>query len=418
VPLFLQRVFLTFGITMLIDIALFGPGLVLPGVGVSLRRSVFLLILLVLAFRRMLKHRAFTRDEIAFFALLGTFSVFWGIVVPSSYGYLLPQSFADIAPWLGLLMIALWPWDAWPTLVQWRKFCKFVVAIAVLLALAHLGIWALLVANVVPPEAFEVTANLVSSSGDAGSFLRIGALEGGGFRVFWSSSIFLLGGIYFLAVTRRRPIKFRWLIALALCFLALATTGIRAFLGAMAIFVLLSWVLRRFYSTRRVQFPVATILGLWIISIVSVSIAINPSFLAAVGLSRDASDVERVEQAGALLSQFETHPLVGTGFGSYVYQVVRGAEAPFSYELVFYALLMKLGVIGIIVLILILGLVLRIAWARRFADVRVNEFALWTAFTSGLWFAGATNPLVTGFVGMTVIVLMLVEMRVRADESP
>jgi hypothetical protein len=416
VPLFLQRVFLVFGITMLIDIAFFGPGLVLPGAGVSLRRSLFVLILLVLAFRRVLKHRAFTRDEVAFFALLGTFGVFWGVVVPSSYGYLLPQSFADIAPWLGLLMIALWPWDAWPRLAQWQRFCKFLVAVTVLLALAHLGIWALLVADVIPPEAFAVAANLVSPGGDGESFLRIVALDGGGFRVFWSSSMFLLGGIYFLAVTRTRPIRVRWLVALGLACLALATTYIRAFLGALAIFVLLAWVLRRFYSARRVQFPIATILGIWIVAIVSVSVAINPAFLSAIGLARAESDVDRVEQAGALLSQFQSHPLVGTGFGSYVYQVIRGADAPFSYELVFYALIMKLGAIGIIVLILILGLALRIAWAQRLAEVRMKEFAMWTAFTTGLWFAGATNPMVTNFVGMTIVVLMFVDMRVRANE--
>jgi hypothetical protein len=206
------------------------------------------------------------------------------------------------------------------------------------------------------------------------------------------------------------------LIALGLACFALATTYIRAFLGAMAIFVLLAWVLRRFYSARRVQFPIATILGIWVVAIVSVSVAINPAFLSTIGLARDQSDVDRVEQAAALLSQFETHPLVGTGFGSYVYQVIRAADAPYSYELVFYALIMKLGAIGISVLILILGLALRIARARSLAEVRVNEFALWTAFTTGLWFAGATNPMVTNFVGMTIVVLMFVDMRVRANE--
>jgi hypothetical protein len=417
VALFLQRVFLISGITLLIDIAFFGPGLVLPGTGVSIRRPLFVFMLVLLAFRRAMRQRAFTILEVAFVALLGTFGVFWGIVVPSSYGYLLPQSFADISPWLGLLTIALWPWDAWPEEAQWQGFCKFLVVVTVLLALAHLGISALLITGVVSVDVFSAAADLISSSADGQSFLKIVALEGGQYRVYWSSSIFLLGGIYFLAVTRPRPVTIRWLIALGLACFALATTYIRAFLGALAIFVLLGWVLRRLYSAARVEFPIATILGIWMFGIISVSIAINPTFLATVGLARDESDVDRVEQAGALLAQFQSHPLVGTGFGSYVFQVVRGADAPYSYELVFYALIMKLGVIGTIVLILILGLALRLVWARRLASTRKADFARWTAFTTGLWFCGATNPMVTNFVGMTIVVLIFVDMRVRANAT-
>lgn len=401
---------------MLVDIAFFGPGLVVPGLGVSLRRSLFLLILLVLAFRRAMRRSSFTNAEVGFVALLGAFGVFWGIVVPSSYGYLLSLSFADISPWLGMLILALWPWDSWPALAQWKKFCSFLVVVTVLLALAHLGIWALLETNFVTPEFFSVTANLVSAGSDGDSFLRIAELEGGGFRVFWSSSIFLLGGIYFLSVTRPRPIKIRWLVALGMAVFALGATYIRAFLGAITIFVVLTYVLRRFYAARRIQFPIATILGIWLIGIVSVSIAINPTFLSTIGLARDASDVDRVEQAGALLSQFQAHPLLGTGFGSYVYQVIRGGDAPYSYELVFYALIMKLGVIGMIALISILGLALKLAGARKLASTRARDFALWTAFTTGLWFAGATNPMVTNFVGMSIVVLVFVDMRVRANE--
>jgi hypothetical protein len=416
VPLFLQRVFLISGITMLVDTAFFGPGLVVPGLGISLRRSLFILILLVLAFRRSMQRSSLTHAEVAFVALIGAFGLFWGIVVPSSYGYLLSQSFVDISPWLGLLILALWPWDAWPAMAQWQRFCNFLVVVTVLLALAHLGIWALLVTNFVSPEVFSVAANLVSAGSDGDSFLRIAELDGGGFRVFWSSSIFLLGGIYFLAVTRPRPMKVRWFVALGLAILALGATYIRAFLGAITIFVLLTYLLRKFYASRQVQFPIVTILGIWVVGIVSVSVAINPTFLSTIGLARDASDVDRVEQATALLSQFQAHPLVGTGFGSYVYQVIRGADAPYSYELVFYALLMKLGVIGMIALVLILGLALKLAGARKVASTRSSDFALWTAFMTGLWFAGATNPMVTNFVGMTIVVLVFVDMRVRANE--
>lgn len=403
---------------MLLDIAFFGPGLVIPVLGISLRRTLFALILLVLCFRRLISSRIFTNDEVAFLTLLAAFALFWGMVIPYSYGYVISQSFADISPWLGLLILALWPWDAWPAEAQWKKFCGFLIWIAVLLAIVHLGIWALLVSNIVSAEAFAITANLVSANGEGDSFLRLVPLDNGQYRVFWSSSIFLLGGIYFLSVSRKSSNTGLWISALALACFALAATYIRAFLGALAIFAVASVLLRRLYKSTLIKWPIATVLALWVAAIVSVSVAISPAVLGALGLARDASDVERVEQSTALLAQFNAHPILGTGFGSYVHQVIRAAEAPFSYELVFYALLMKLGIIGILVLLLVLAAGLKVALAQDMAIHRPDNYAIWLAFTTGLWFAGATNPMVTNFVGMTIVVLLLVDMRVRSSATP
>jgi O-antigen ligase len=115
--------------------------------------------------------------------------------------------------------------------------------------------------------------------------------------------------------------------------------------------------------------------------------------------------------AGALLSQFSEHPWLGTGFGSYVSQNIRSEAAPWSYELVFHSLLMKIGVVGIVMVLVILGMALRVADVRACARANPRRFAIWTAFTTAFWFAGATNPLVTNFAGMSIIVLLLVDMR-------
>jgi hypothetical protein len=412
--LILQRVFLVSGIMILVDIAFFGPGIVVPGLGVSLRRIMFVVILGALGFRRLIATRPFTNDEVAFLALILAFAVFWGMAIPLSYGYPLAYSFADVSPWLGLVIVALWPWDAWPVEGQWRKFCRFIVGAMIVLALAHIAIWALLVSDIVPKEAFELTANLASANGDD-SFLRIVPLNDGQFRVFWSSSIFLLGGIYFLFVSRKTATKLWWWVALTLACLALATTYIRAFLGAIAIFFFLAALFGYVYRQRPIRLPIATVLIMWVSSILFVSVAINPAILSAIGLARDESDLDRIEQSAALLAQFTSHPIFGTGFGSYVYQVVRATETPFSYELVFYALLMKLGVAGILMLLAILVLGLRITLASQLAARRPINFATWLAFTTGLWFAGATNPMATNFVGMTIIVLLFIDMRIRAS---
>jgi len=402
---------------MLIDLAFFGPGLTLPFLNISLRRTLFVIILATLVFRRLLSSRSFTTDEVAFVTLLLAFGMIWGILLPSSYGYSFSQSFADISPWMGLITFALWPWNAWPTEGQWNRFCKFVIAISILLAVVHIGIWGLLVTNVISPDLFALTANFVSSGGNGESFLVLVPLDNGQYRVFWSSSVFLLGGVYFLSVSRHSRTRKVWLAELALVCFALGTTYIRAFLGAILIFAIIAVLHLRFYQRRTVRWPIGTILGFWLASIISVSIAINPAFLDAIGLARDASDVERVEQSTALLAQFGSHPLLGSGFGSYVSNSIRGTDAPFSYELFFYALLMKLGILGVFTLLLVLGLALKVALARKLAARRSDKFAVWLAFTTGLWFAGATNPMVTNFAGMTIVVLLLVDMRVRSSAT-
>jgi hypothetical protein len=74
-------------------------------------------------------------------------------------------------------------------------------------------------------------------------------------------------------------------------------------------------------------------------------------------------------------------------------------------------MLMKLGIVGMLLLLLILGLTLDIAAIRTRAPANPRRFHMWLAFTTSFWFAGATNPIVTNFIGMAIIVLLLVDMR-------
>jgi hypothetical protein len=94
-----------------------------------------------------------------------------------------------------------------------------------------------------------------------------------------------------------------------------------------------------------------------------------------------------------------------------VAQDIRSTVGNFSYELVFHALLMKVGIVGIVLLVVILGVALDVAGVAARARANPRMFAIWAAFTTGFWFAGATNPMVTNFVGMAIIVLLLVDMR-------
>jgi hypothetical protein len=411
VPL-LDRIFLFCGLLMLVDLAFFGSGLLLPGIGLSVRRMLFVIILLVAALRRLLARKPFTRTEVALLLLMLVLVGLWTLALPASYGYSLGIALGDVSPWLGLALLAVWPWDAWPLESQWYRFRRFFVALAVTLALIHLGIWASLVTNVTSPGLLVAATSLLpTNAGEDSVFFSISALSSGSYRIYWSSSIFLMGGLYFLVAYRPARVTFSWALALALVCAALFVTYIRSFLAAGALFCVLPWLFKLRSERGAALNAKVTVLAMWIVGVALVCIAIDPSVLEALQLSRDVSDTERIDQASALLGQFATHPVLGTGFGSYVTQHVRLGELPSAYELVFHALLMKVGVVGMILLVAILALSLDIAGIASRARVNPRRFASWVAFTTGFWFAGATNPIVTNFIGMAIIVLLLVDMR-------
>jgi hypothetical protein len=408
----LDRIFRVCGLIMLVDLAFFGAGLVLPGIGMSLRRVLFVIVLLVAGLRRMLSRRPFTAPEVVLLMLIFMLVGIWTIVLPASYGFSPGVAVGDVSPWLGLVLLAIWPWDAWPSEAQWKRFRDFFVTLSVILALVHIGLWAALVADIVSPAlVYAATSFLPTSAGEDSTFLSIGEMPGGFFRIYWSSSIFLMGGLYFLIAYRPSRLTRSWLAALVLVCAALFITLIRSFLAAGVLFCVLPWLFRRLNARNIAVNPRLKVLVVWIVGVALVCVAIDPNVLAALQLSREGSDSERVDQASALLGQFAAHPLLGTGFGSYASQHVRLDEIPYAYELVFHALLMKLGVVGLVLLLAILGVALDVAGFSARARANPQLFASWLAFTTGFWFAGATNPIVTNFIGMSIIVLILVDVR-------
>ena len=406
----LERAFLVCGIFLTLDLAFFGPGLLIPGIGIEARRLLLIMLLVAAVVRRMQTPRPLSGSDMALVSWIAVLLLVWAIALPASYGYARAQSLADAEPWTALVVLAVWPWSAWPYPGQWTAFRRFLLVICAILAILHVFIWALLTAGVISPAMLAFTARLVSArGGNAEGFIRV-ALVGGSYRVYWSSSIFLLGGLYFLAMYRPQSRHLGWYAQVLLIAFALWTTHIRAFLGAIAIFICLKFVLKQTLWMRNVSRPQMRVLALWMAGVAVVAIAMNPVVLHALQLSRSVSDVERVVQARALLGRFENSPMFGTGFGSYAAQYVRTEGAPYSYELVFEALLMKLGLGGAIVLLCCLYSTLRVSTSGGICECNSGRMETWAAFTTGFWFSGATNPMVTNFAGMAVMVLLLVDM--------
>lgn len=116
-----------------------------------------------------------------------------------------------------------------------------------------------------------------------------------------------------------------------------------------------------------------------------------------------ASDQTREIQMHALLKEFQEHPLMGKGIGSYSERVIRDKKNYHSYEVQWIAFLMQLGTIGIILLSVPL-----IGIARQFLyyPLDAQNLSLFILFMSWLS-AGFFNPFLISLASGIVYALFI-----------
>jgi hypothetical protein len=124
---------------------------------------------------------------------------------------------------------------------------------------------------------------------------------------------------------------------------------------------------------------------------------------------------ERVNQIAPLLRVWESSPAFGRGFGAYAPDYVRVPEAPYSYENTFYALLAKLGTVGMLGLAAALAYWSGGAWTARH---RAPDAAPFLGALTTLLLASMTNPMLLNFVGMTNLAALLVQWTVVSATAP
>lgn len=112
----------------------------------------------------------------------------------------------------------------------------------------------------------------------------------------------------------------------------------------------------------------------------------------------------KLEQMKKLTEKWLKSPLFGWGYGSYVEGYLRSETSPFSYEMQLFALLMKIGIVGIGIWFLFFcaQAVLQIKYGKH----RRNRFAAWVFLAVAMAVCVQTNPLLICFTGMSVILLI------------
>lgn len=114
----------------------------------------------------------------------------------------------------------------------------------------------------------------------------------------------------------------------------------------------------------------------------------------------------KLEQGKRLTQKWLQAPVFGWGYGSYIEDYLRSEEAPFSYEMQFFALLMKIGIAGMAVwAALIIVLVKRMVQKNIKQDF--NKMSSWLFLLLAMMICVQTNPLLISFTGMSVVLLIV-----------
>jgi hypothetical protein len=116
----------------------------------------------------------------------------------------------------------------------------------------------------------------------------------------------------------------------------------------------------------------------------------------------------RTDQVSSLMEKWSTVPILGTGFGGNA-EYVRVEAAPYSYEMVAFALLMKLGMAGTALWIGIFAVLVFSYWNRACHLHETKWFSWWVATALAYFSVAMTNPYFTNFIGISIMVLILLE---------
>lgn len=182
----------------------------------------------------------------------------------------------------------------------------------------------------------------------------------------------------------------------AVGFVALVLSGRRTLIVLMIIpfiFAILYNLLIRDRSRSRI------IIGLFALMVCGLTVWLLQSPLDAINSVIGSYGLQvRIDQAAALIAEWQKQPLLGLGLGGSASDLVRSYEDPWSYELSYLVLLMNTGIVGSLIY---LFSIIWIYWmgVKVIAEdvrLRIYMFPALSGLTVVL-IANATNPYLNNF---------------------
>ncbi len=286
---------------------------------------------------------------------------------------------------------------------------QIVVLTSLVLAAFQVGLWA--VGTLFAEVNWAVPLVLGVIFPGATDQLFVGPIADGFFRVFWISTLWCVLGFFWTPIALPAT-RLRWLCQGLLVMDVFVAYSRGIWLG------LLAGMLVAFGATltgHRLGRTLARSAVMGLVGAGALVGVLTATGTLERGVTRfrsttsreDTSISARIEQAPYLLQLWYEHPVVGSGYGAYSAGHLRSEEAPYSYEHMPYALLAKLGLLGVLVSGIFVSAWGLTAWeARRRAPSGAASFL---GACVALLIAEMTNPMVLNFVSMSIFACLLLQ---------
>lgn len=306
---------------------------------------------------------------------------------------------------------------------------RWIVTMCALLGLAQAILWLILRFNPVPHEVIYHYVNIYFGTRESIAILDQPSHQGSYFRIVWISSYWLLFGVFIAPLIYGRKINLLFVQAIfGIAIIASYTRGIwlGLILGTImftALINILSWSApdreahRRLRSQWNISLAGLALSGLIVLCLDwtqgSSGLLMSRFYLPSHSTSstqieqlsiRDESAIERKAQALKLIEMWKQRPMTGHGYGAYVKDHFSLDDRPFLYEMVPFALLMKLGILGFGLYLAFLAFIL--IRLLLMATKSATSVALLSGLT-GYLIQAHTNPVFFSFTGMLIFSLFI-----------
>jgi hypothetical protein len=344
---------------------------------------------------------------VGFIALNGI----WVAIVPVMTGtdmhWALREPHAFIALIPVVLTLALLTRDELARTVPWLQ--RIVVVTSLVLAVFQVGLWVL--GTLLGDLKWVVPLVLNMIFPGAEDHLKVGPTPDGFFRVFWISTLWCVLAFFWVPVAFPRS-RLKWLFR-GILLLDLFVAFSRGIWVGLVVGQLVAFgaTMTR-HNVGRVLTRSAMAGALAVAALAGVLLATGElergvDRLTSTASGDDRSIGARVDQGPYLLQLWYEHPIVGNGYGAYSHRHIRSQEAPYSYEHMPYALLAKLGLLGVLGSgVFLIGWALTAWRARGRAPAQAASFL---GSAAALLVAEMTNPLVLNFVSMSIFACLLLQ---------
>ena len=388
------------GAILIMDIVLMGSGAWSSGLGLPLRWLLFSLICLASMQRLTVITNKQFKDRLTIFSMLLSFAFIWVVIVPLMKSIHFFSSFKD-----GIFFIALafifFIANFCNSGLKIAKIEKFIVFSIFLLSLIHIGLGFAEYFGLVDGKYLaEISRAVLEPNQSENTQVMVGYMFEEEFRVFWISSMFLFIGFAMVIKSLYKVFSWENIAICTVLLVALYFTKTRSLMLASVIFPLLFYLVMVIVKKTNFRKTHLAVVVLFLVP-VAVSVMNSTQIIDYLGLGREISDNIRINQQEYLIDSFLDDPILGAGFGSSASEI-RSEDSPWSYELNMLALLMKIGLIGVLFLYVIVYKIF------NFYAQSLNKYNLAHSYTLLLLmvFIGSTNPMLFNIAGLLVIFII------------